>query len=136
MSQKKKVAKPVTFDAWLPEVRRGDLVTELNEKLAEVVREVTLLEKPGTLTLKLTIVSDEMGTVRIVDDVTTKIPQPKRKTTVWFVGESYDLTRSNPAQRSIDDEVELAKGNITADDLPAQGEAKGEIPMEPTPVDD
>lgn len=111
----------VTFAGWLEEVRKGDLNVELGEQLADLMKAVVTHDKKGSMTVKFSFepASDEMGTVRMVDDVKVVLPTAGRSKTIWFVTSDYGLTRRNPAQTTIDDV------------LPAPGEALGEIPNDP-----
>lgn len=111
-------AEARTFVDWLKEVRKGDLNAELGEQLAELMQAVVAHDKKGLMTITLAFepASDEMGTVRMIDNVQLKMPTAGRQRTIWFIDGDYGLTRRNPAQRTIDDE------------LPAIGEAEGEIP--------
>ena len=85
------------FPMTLAAVRKGALVNELTEKLAEVVAGVVQFEKAGTLTLKLTVkpLSENSEMVVIEDDLTIKVPRPDGKT--WFYAtEDGGLARENP----------------------------------------
>lgn len=88
------------FGAWLAEQRGGALQGELTETLAELVRAVVEHEKPGSLTLKVTVKPGEDGVlyVLVFDDVTAKIPQPPRGGALFHPDEQGSLTRHNPRQ--------------------------------------
>lgn len=89
-----------SFQDFLDTVRRGELILELEEKMAELVEAVTQHDGKGSLTLTLHVApaSDEMGTIKLLDDVKVKLPVAGRKSTTWFVNENYTLSRSDPAQ--------------------------------------
>lgn len=115
------------FQEFLDTVRRGELTAELSEKMAELVEAVTQNNGKGSLTLVLTVApaSDEMGTVKVLDDVKTKLPLPGRKSTTWYVNEDFTLSRSDPAQLRI----HVAPGDLIAGEVDPAAES-GEVPVD------
>lgn len=117
------MAEPMDFVAWLQAQRKGALLDELGQKMAELTQAVVEHDKPGTLTIKIGVKSaahGELGTVIVGDDVILKAPTPDRSASVFFVTAEFDLSRRNPSQMT------LAEGQV-----PAIGEAEGEIPNDP-----
>lgn len=83
---------PVTIAA----VRKGALVNELTEKLAEVVAAVMQYEKPGELVLKLKVKPENAEMVFISDELTVKAPEADRPPTWFFATDDGGLTRDRP----------------------------------------
>lgn len=91
-----------TFHAWLEQHARGTLDDELTAALGELVKAVSELEKPGTLTLKLSVdVAGSGGrTVIIAGEVISKAPKPAAEASIFYVGDAGTLHRDDPfAQR-------------------------------------
>lgn len=92
------------FADTLRDLRRGTVVTELEEGLAEVVRAVEETGKAGKLTLTLTVKPISIGsvgtaTVAIHDDVKATLPR-ERPGTVMFAADGV-LTRNDPRQPEL-----------------------------------
>lgn len=100
----------VPFDDWLRGQRGGALVDELTASLSDVVEAVRHLGKSGSVTLTIRVRDNDDGrTVIVTDDVATKIPQPARPASLYFVDEHANLRRDDPFQRRLpiaDDEEE------------------------------
>lgn len=85
----------------LREIRRGALLDDCAQALADVVSRVSQTGKPGSFTLKLTVKPAGRGSVRTVvleDDVSTKLPGADKEVTIFFPTEDGGLSRSDPAQ--------------------------------------
>lgn len=120
-----------SFTEWLALQRRGDLAEELTESLAKLNLAVVSHNKPGSLTLTIRIEPQDgaMGTVFVRDEIKVKAPEAGRPATIWYVNaDGYGLQRNDPRQMRLDTEIELARGNITSDELPPVGTADGEVP--------
>lgn len=88
----------------LREIRQGALLDEASEELAEVVKRVSETGKAGALSLKLTVKPAGRGSVRtvvIVDEVTTKLPEPDKEVTVFFPTSEGNLSKQDPAQMNL-----------------------------------
>lgn len=86
------------FHEWLADHARGTLDNELTAELAELVKAVSELEKPGTLTLQLKVdVAGSGGrTVFIAGKVTSKPPVPAPEASIFYVGDGGTLHRDDP----------------------------------------
>lgn len=91
------------FPVTLAAVRKGALVNELTEELARIVAGVVQMEKPGTLTLKLTVkpAAENSEMVVITDELTVKVPQPDRPPTWFFATDDGGLARKSPTQDDL-----------------------------------
>jgi hypothetical protein len=84
------------FPVTLAAVRKGALVNELTEKLAEVVAAVMQFEKPGELKLVLKVKPENAEMVIISDELTVKAPEADRPPTWFFATDDGGLTRDRP----------------------------------------
>lgn len=84
------------FPVTLSSVRKGALVNELTEKLAEVVAAVMQYEKPGELVLKLKVKPENAEMVILSDEITVKAPEADRPPTWFFATDDGGLTRERP----------------------------------------
>lgn len=85
-------------------IRKGALLGEANEKLAELTQECVELGKPGELTIKVKIKPTGIGEqqLQVTDDVTATMPRPDRRTTVVWADGKGNLHR-NPQDAEQDD---------------------------------
>lgn len=89
------------FREILAEINNGGLLAQLGEKMAYLVKEVTSVEKGGTLTIKLSVKPNGDRTVFLDADVTVKAPNAPIETSVFFHKENGDLTRRDPDQDQL-----------------------------------
>ena len=100
------------------DIRSGRAVDDASEALAQLVRACLDTDKPGTLTLTLTVKPEgkDSGTVQVGCTIKTKEPRVGIPTATFFASVDGDLTRENP------DQAPLLAG-ILRDDARAQGRA-------------
>lgn len=111
------MARPI-FDV-LSQIRGGAAINDAAKDLNELVRAVKETNKPGTLTIKLTIEPDKTDStvVTIQPDVTLKLPKKPRAKGIFYVDEkTYDVTREDPRQLELlkEREAELREQGATA----------------------
>lgn len=89
------------FTTTLGEIRKGNILNDLSNELADVIEAVREHGGSGSLTLKLDIkpVNGDGHQVLITDDIKTKVPQPKKQATLFFTDEGGALLRNDPRQR-------------------------------------
>jgi hypothetical protein len=92
------------FPVTLAFIRKGALVNELTEKLAEVVAGVMQFEKPGELVLKLKVIRENDEMVFLKDEVAVKVPEADRTPTWMFATEDGGLAR-----KPTDEELPLIR---------------------------
>lgn len=87
----------------LREYRGGRLVNELTEELAELVQTVMATDKPGTLTLKLSVKPDKGGENQLTmqADYDTKLPKADFPSSTYFADQDGSLTRTDPNQSEM-----------------------------------
>ena len=90
---------PVTLGA----VRKGALINELTERLAEVVAGVVQFEKAGELVLKLKVkpAAENSEMVVLSDEITVKVPVADRPPTWFFATDDGGLARKSPNQDEL-----------------------------------
>lgn len=95
-------ADPGQFSSWLAGFTRGALDDELTAGMREVAQAVTMLGKPGTVTLKLTFsVPPNTGDgVVVAADVKSAPPKTKRAA-FYFVTDDGALSKRDPNQLPI-----------------------------------
>lgn len=88
------------FFETLRELRRGQTLLELADKLAQLTQAVVQTGKPGKLTLQLTLApAGKRGTALILaDKVTLAEPLPDQSTTIFFPTSDFQLSRNDPNQ--------------------------------------
>lgn len=93
------------FTNTLAGVRKGGLIDELTEKLAELTKAVRKAGRGGRLTLTLDLkpatVGDDCALI-IEDDVAIKLPKPQRARTIMFSTEDGALLRKDPRQQELE----------------------------------
>lgn len=107
------------FNQALSEVRKGQVLNDLSNSLAEIIEAVRTHGGNGSLTLKLDIkpVDGSGEQVLISDDIKTKVPQPKKQPALFFTDEGGHLLRNDPRRR---DWVEEQKKQLAEDDAPSK----------------
>ena len=91
------------FGAWLQEQRNGSLHRELGEALAEISQQVEALNKPGKLTLTISVkpAGTAQHMVIVADTIKADVPQPDRPTSMFFTDEAGNLSRRDPRQAEL-----------------------------------
>lgn len=85
------------FAATLAAIDRGRLCDKAAVQLAELTEAVAKHERPGTITVKLTVKprKGEQGTVDVEAVSTVRLPEPPH-TGVFFITEDHQLSRDDP----------------------------------------
>lgn len=88
------------FSEWLRDYLGGGLDDKLTAALAETAQTVQLLEKPGTVTLKLKL-SEKGGGIVVEASATHQAPVPKTSGQFFYVGQGGALSRRDPKQPQL-----------------------------------
>lgn len=99
--------RPVTDT--LAQLRFGELVDEMSEKLNELTTACANTGKAGAITLTIKIKPHPAGQMELTDDVTLKLPKPPRGMTLMYATPEGNLVRQDPRQMSIDGLREVDK---------------------------
>jgi len=97
------------FIAMLQAKSSGVTLSELDEKLAELVRAVEQSRKPGTLIYRIKISPNAKRGVKLEDAAAIKTPKEDTGVDFFFVGHGGALLRNDPNQtllnlRAVDSE--------------------------------
>ena len=86
--------------------RRGELLAEGDAKLAELIEAVQRTGSGGDLTMKMKVKVNKAGQLEIVPEITIKKPSRALGTGIYFATDEGRLTRRDPHQLDIEDEIE------------------------------
>jgi hypothetical protein len=91
------------FLAVLRDLRKGRTVSELEDKMREVVNRVRDTGKKGTLTLTISIDPTKAGdgTYQLSDKVVSKLPDFERHATLFFGTPDGNLQQEDPRQQPL-----------------------------------
>ncbi len=86
--------------------RRGELLTEGDTKLSELIEAIRDTGGSGTPSLKLNFKTNKAGQLECVPDLSIKKPTRALGTGIFFATDDGRLTRRDPNQMDIEDEIE------------------------------
>lgn len=89
-----------SFADWLASYGGGVLDDKLTAALRDVAEQVVLLDKGGTVTLKLAMTA-KAGGVIVSPKVTTVLPEGKEGGQFFFVANDGSLSRRDPNQPQL-----------------------------------
>lgn len=94
------------FTTLLKGIDEGRLSAELDDEMREVLKKLhehafNFGKAGGELTLKIKVAMDDAGMTMIMGEVKTKVPQPKRGRSVYWVTRGFALSADNPAQMKL-----------------------------------
>lgn len=102
-----KMAKhELNFLELIQSFRRGELLGEGDTKLGELIEAIQRTGAGGDLTLKLKFKVNKAGQIEIVPEMTIKKPTRALGTGIYFASDDGRLTRRDPNQMDIEDEIE------------------------------
>lgn len=90
------------FSLFLHEVRFGETVNELTEKMAELVSAVANTQKSGSISLTIKLKPAGGGAIEITDEIKAKIPTLPRGTSLFFATPENNLQRNDPRQAELE----------------------------------
>lgn len=117
------------FASVLAGMKRGEVLSDLDEELRKLVIAVQKANRPGALLLKITVSpnGENNGTplFKIEEDITAKTPKQKRSTTSLFYGdEEGGLFRRDPKQMEIASFREVPGGKPAPESKPEDAPQK------------
>ena len=86
--------------------RRGELLAEGDAKLSELIEAVQRTGSSGDLAMKMKVKVNKAGQLEIVPEITIKKPSRALGTNIYFATDNGRLTRRDPHQLAIEDEIE------------------------------
>lgn len=96
----------INFMEFLRTFRRGSLLSDCDEKLETVIAAMKETGGDGELTIKLPFKLNKAGQIECTPKVTPKIPQRQMGTGIYFSDDEGRLSRRDPNQMDIEDEIE------------------------------
>ena len=80
--------------------RKGKMLGDLTDAMRQVVLAVEEHGKPGKLVLTFTVepASGEAGALKVTDEITTKLPQTKKPSSLFYMTDDGRLVREDPNQ--------------------------------------
>lgn len=95
------------FATWLLEQAGGRTHDELGEGLRDLVARVKDTGKKGsvTLTVKVGLLDKDPNILVISDEIKLNLPEHDRKASIFYTDPNGDLTRNDPNQLTIYDDV-------------------------------
>lgn len=96
----------LNFLSFLQGFRRGELIRRGEEALDEVMQGIRATGGKGEITVKLPFNINKAGQIECTPTVTAKVPSRPVGTGIYFMGDEGQLSRRDPAQMDIEDEIE------------------------------
>lgn len=101
----------LNFLEFMQTFRRGELLTEANAQLEELIGAVQDTGGKGELTIKLPFKVNDAGQIECLPNVTTKKPRRALGTGIYFATSEGRLTRRDPNQGDMfEDELADRRG--------------------------
>ncbi|WP_428924977.1 hypothetical protein [Marinibacterium sp. SX1] len=100
------MAKPedLNFLTFLQSFRRGALISEADDRLAELVDALEERGGKGSLTMNMAVSVNKAGQIEINPTVTVKVPARAIGTGIYWANHGR-LSRSDPNQTDIEDYI-------------------------------
>lgn len=86
--------------------RRGELLNEGDAKLNELIDAIQRTGSGGDITVKMKVKVNKAGQLEIVPEITIKKPSRALGAGIYFATDAGRLTRRDPNQMDIEDEIE------------------------------
>lgn len=96
----------LTFLEFFQSFRRGELLVEADKLLSELMQAVRDTGGKGEISLKLPFKVNEAGQIECVPKLTMSKPRRPLGTGIYYVTEDGRLTRRDPGQSDMFDELE------------------------------
>lgn len=96
----------VNFLELIQSFRRGALLTDGDQKLSELIEAIGNTSSGGSLTMTLKFKVNKAGQVEMDPTISIKKPSLALGTGIYFATETGRLSRRDPQQMDIEDEIE------------------------------
>ena len=104
-----KIDHSINFLGFIQSFRRGELLRQGDQQLSEVIAAMAENGGDGELTIKLPFKLNKGGQIECTPKITSKIPQRPMGTGIFFADDDGRLTRRDPNQLDIEDEIERSR---------------------------
>lgn len=99
----------LNFLEFMQSFRRGELLREADDRMAEVLAAIQETGNGGEVTIKLPFKVNKAGQIECVPQVSAKKPRREMGTGIFFLSDDARLTRRDPNQADWLDEVETRR---------------------------
>lgn len=96
----------INFIEFLQTFRRGQLLNEGDAQLEKVINAMHETGGDGSITINLPFKLNKAGQIECTPKVTAKVPQRPMGTGIYWADDDGRLSRRDPAQMDIEDEIE------------------------------
>lgn len=96
----------INFLEFLQTFRRGELLREGDQLLSSVIEAMHTNGGDGEITIKFPFKLNKAGQIECTPKLTSKVPQKPMGTGIYFSDDEGRLTRRDPNQYDIEDEIE------------------------------
>lgn len=101
----------LNFLEFLQSFRRGELLSQADDRLEELIEAVQRTGAKGEITIKLPFKVNDAGQIECVPSIAMKKPQPALGTGIYFATDEGRLTRRDPNQSDFfEDDDEEPRG--------------------------
>ncbi len=99
-------SKPINFLEFLQSFRRGELLRQADDQLEKVITAMAETGGDGKITIELPFKLNKAGQIECTPKVKASVPPPTMGTGIYFADDDGRLTRNDPRQYDIEDEIE------------------------------
>lgn len=96
----------LNFLEFLQTFRRGELLAAGDERLTELMEAIRETGQGGSMTIKIGVKVNKAGQLEITPDLSIKRPLRAIGTGIYWSSDDGKLTRRDPNQLDIEDEIE------------------------------
>lgn len=96
----------INFLEFIQSFRRGELLREGDQQLSKVIEAMHATGGDGEINIKLPFKLNKAGQIECSPKMTIKAPQRTMGTGIYFADDDGRLTRRDPNQYDIEDEIE------------------------------
>ena len=104
----------INFLEFLQTFRRGDLLRDGDEQLERVIAAMKETGGDGKITIDLPFKLNKAGQIECTPRITAKVPQRPMGTGIYFADDEGRLSRRDPNQLDIEDEIERIRSRDAA----------------------
>ncbi|SHK04934.1 hypothetical protein SAMN05444404_3181 [Ruegeria lacuscaerulensis ITI-1157] len=96
----------INFLEFIQTFRRGELLREGDQQMTRVIEAMAETGGDGEITIKLPFKLNKAGQIECTPKITAKVPQRPMGTGIFFANDEGRLSRRDPNQFDIEDEIE------------------------------
>lgn len=101
----------INFLEFLQSFRRGELLRQGDDRLESVIAAIRDTGGDGKITIELPFKLNKAGQIECTPKVTAKMPHRPMGTGIYFADDEGRLTRRDPNQMDIEDEIERRRAS-------------------------